>query len=120
MTAHQESNESKDGQKDDWHVSRLFVFILFQVNLLQADGIMAKEVRSLSVRDGTVRKLPLRGLPEEINQWELGPEAAADQRGVSLRCRTRPAMVAPGRGRPAVSLAFRSSGRMAGTPSQSI
>jgi hypothetical protein len=42
MTAHQESNESKDGQKDDWHVSRSSVFILFQVNLLQADGIMAK------------------------------------------------------------------------------
>jgi len=40
-----------------------------------------REVRSLSVRDGTVRKLRLRGLPEEINQWELGPEAAADQRG---------------------------------------
>ena len=35
MTAHQESNESKDGQKEAWHVSRLFVFILFQVNLLQ-------------------------------------------------------------------------------------
>jgi hypothetical protein len=42
MTAHQESNESKDAQKDAWHVSRLFAFILFQVNLLQADGIMAK------------------------------------------------------------------------------
>jgi hypothetical protein len=42
MTVHQESNESKDGQKDDWHVSRSSVFILFQVNLLQADGIMAK------------------------------------------------------------------------------
>lgn len=40
-----------------------------------------REVRSFSVRDRTVRKLPLRGLPEEINQWELGPEVAADQRG---------------------------------------
>jgi hypothetical protein len=38
MPAHEESNKSKD----DWHVSRLFVFIRFQVNLLQADGIMAK------------------------------------------------------------------------------
>jgi hypothetical protein len=26
MTAHHESNESKDGQKDDWHVSRSSVF----------------------------------------------------------------------------------------------
>jgi hypothetical protein len=43
MTAHQESNESKDAQKDAWHVSRLFVFILFHVNLLQADGTMAKD-----------------------------------------------------------------------------
>lgn len=41
MTAHQESNESKDAQKEAWHVSRFFAFILFQVNLLQADGIMA-------------------------------------------------------------------------------
>jgi hypothetical protein len=41
-TAHQETNESKNGQKENEHVSRLFVFILFQVNLLQADGIMAR------------------------------------------------------------------------------
>ena len=43
MTAHEESKESKDAQKDDWHASRSSVFILFQVNLLQADGIMAKD-----------------------------------------------------------------------------
>jgi hypothetical protein len=42
MPAHEESNKSKDAQQDDWHVSRLFVFIRFQVNLLKADGIMAK------------------------------------------------------------------------------
>ena len=42
VTVQQESNESKNRQKETWHVSRLFVFILFQVNLLQADGIMAK------------------------------------------------------------------------------
>ena len=42
ITAHQESNESKNRQKEAWHVSQLFVFILFQVNLLQADQIMAK------------------------------------------------------------------------------
>ena len=42
MTAHQEPNESKDGQEKGWHVSRLFVFILSQVNRLQADRIMAK------------------------------------------------------------------------------
>ncbi len=29
------------------HVSRLFVFILFQVNLLQADQIMAKHSRAI-------------------------------------------------------------------------
>jgi hypothetical protein len=43
MTAHEESKESKDAQKDDWHASRSSVFILFQVNLLQAAGIMAKD-----------------------------------------------------------------------------
>jgi len=43
MTAHEESKESKDAQKDDWHASRSSVFILFEVNLLQADGIMAKD-----------------------------------------------------------------------------
>jgi hypothetical protein len=32
MTAHQEPNESKDRQKEGWHVSRLFDFSLFQVN----------------------------------------------------------------------------------------
>jgi hypothetical protein len=40
--AHAESNKSKDAQQADWHLSRLFVFIRFQVNLLNADGIMAK------------------------------------------------------------------------------
>jgi len=45
ITAHQESNESKNRQKEAWHVSRLFVSILFQVNLLQADQIMAKHSR---------------------------------------------------------------------------
>ena len=43
MSAHQESDESKDGQEKDWHGSRLFVFIPFQVNLLQADGILAND-----------------------------------------------------------------------------
>jgi hypothetical protein len=37
ITAHQESTESKNRPKEAWHVSRLFVFILSQVNLLQAD-----------------------------------------------------------------------------------
>ena len=42
VAAQQESNESKDGQKDDWHGSRLFVSIPLQVNPLQPDRIMAK------------------------------------------------------------------------------
>jgi hypothetical protein len=41
MTAHEETNESKDTQKDDCMRPESSVFILFQVNLLQADGIMA-------------------------------------------------------------------------------
>jgi hypothetical protein len=49
MTAHQESNESKNRQKEGYHVTRLFVFILFQVNVLQADRIMSKNSRSRRV-----------------------------------------------------------------------
>jgi len=37
MAAQQESDESKDGQKEAWHVPRLFVSIPIRVNLL-ADG----------------------------------------------------------------------------------
>jgi hypothetical protein len=37
MAAQQESDESKDGQKQTWHVSRLFVSIPIHVKLL-ADG----------------------------------------------------------------------------------
>jgi hypothetical protein len=39
VAAQQESNESKDGQNEAWHVSRLFVFISF----LHTDVILAKE-----------------------------------------------------------------------------
>jgi hypothetical protein len=34
MTPHQGSDQSKDGQEEDWRASRLFVFFPFQVNLL--------------------------------------------------------------------------------------
>jgi hypothetical protein len=37
VAAQQKSNESKDGQKDDWHGSRLFISIPLQVNPLQPD-----------------------------------------------------------------------------------
>jgi hypothetical protein len=50
MTAHQESNESKDARKNAWHVSRLFAFIPFEANHLQADGTLAN--------DSTTRRLP--------------------------------------------------------------
>ena len=43
VTAQQESNESYYRQKKGWQVSRLFAFIRFEVNLLRADGIMAKD-----------------------------------------------------------------------------
>jgi hypothetical protein len=41
VTAQQESNESNHRQKEGWHVPSLFVLILFPVNSLLADGIMA-------------------------------------------------------------------------------
>ena len=41
VAAQQEANESKDGQNEDWHGSRLFVAIPLRVNLLTPDRIMA-------------------------------------------------------------------------------
>jgi len=57
MTAHQESNKSKNRQKEDWHVSRFFVLILFPVNLLKAEGFMTKH--SLLSRKGIVSVHPI-------------------------------------------------------------
>src|SRR3989442_6063016 len=44
VSAQQETNESNHRQKKGWHVSRLFAFIRFEVNLLWPDGVMAKAV----------------------------------------------------------------------------
>src|SRR5439155_13558538 len=43
VSAQQETNESNHRQKKGWHVSRLFAFIRFEVNLLWPDGVMAKD-----------------------------------------------------------------------------
>ncbi len=59
MTAQHESNESKAEQKDDWHVSRLFAFILFQVKLLQTDGTMAKHTERFLITGNVKRYLSL-------------------------------------------------------------
>jgi hypothetical protein len=40
----QEANESNHRHKKGWHVSRLFAFIRLEVNLLRADGVMAKDI----------------------------------------------------------------------------
>ena len=76
MTAHQESNESKDAQEDDWHVSRLFVFVLFQVNLLQADGIMAKHSQDLATAAAKMEHYlgTLLGTPKAAQQETVGAE----------------------------------------------
>jgi hypothetical protein len=41
MTAHEETNESKDTQKDDWHASRIICLHPVPSQPVQADGIMA-------------------------------------------------------------------------------
>ncbi len=43
VAAQQESSESNHRQKNAWHVYRLFAFIRCEVNLLGADGVMAKD-----------------------------------------------------------------------------
>jgi len=43
VSAQQETNESNHRQKKCWHVSRLFAFICFEVNLLWPDGVMARD-----------------------------------------------------------------------------
>ena len=87
MTAHQESNESKDAQKDAWHVSRLFAFILFQVNLLQADGIM----RSTPPVPGLLSPIMLGQAPVGLDHdaFEAHPVSGTDVARIVMKLAER-------------------------------